>query len=106
MRSIIFANGEYCQEVNEINLAADDLVIAADGGSGHCQNLGIIPNLLIGDLDSTSQDLIQEWENAGVLIIRHPAQKDQTDLELALSMPRQKELRRSSFTARWAVGWI
>lgn len=84
MRSIIFANGEYCQEVNEINLAADDLVIAADGGSGHCQNLGIIPNLLIGDLDSTSQDLIQEWENAGVLIIRHPAQKDQIDLELAL----------------------
>jgi len=84
MRSIIFANGEYCQEVNEINLAADDLVIAADGGSGHCQNLGIIPNLLIRDFDSTSQDLIQEWENAGVLIIRHPAQKDQTDLELAL----------------------
>jgi len=84
MKSIIFANGEFCQTVDEINTAKDDLVIAADGGSRHCQTLGIIPDLLIGDLDSTSKDLIQEWKNAGVLVIRHPAQKDQTDLELAL----------------------
>ncbi len=84
MRSIIFANGDFCQTVNEINMVKDDLVIAADGGSRHCQTLGIIPDLLIGDLDSTSKDLIREWKNAGVLVIRHPAQKDQTDLELAL----------------------
>ena len=84
MKSIIFANGEFCQTVNEINLADDDLVIAADGGSSHCQTLGIIPDVLIGDLDSTSKDLIQEWQNAGALVIRHPAQKDETDLELAL----------------------
>ncbi len=84
MRSIIFANGEFCQTVNEINISDNDLVIAADGGSGHCQTLGIIPDVLIGDLDSTSKDLIQEWQNAGALVIRHPAQKDETDLELAL----------------------
>jgi thiamine pyrophosphokinase len=84
MRSIIFANGEFCQTVNEINITKDDLVIAADGGSCHCQTLEIIPDVLIGDLDSTSKDLIQEWQTAGVLVIRHPAQKDQTDLELAL----------------------
>lgn len=84
MKSIIFANGEFCQTVNEINFADDDLVIAADGGSGHCQTLGIIPDVLIGDLDSTAKDLILDWENAGVLVTRHPAQKDQTDLELAL----------------------
>lgn len=84
MKSLIFANGAFCQTVNEINITNDDLVIAADGGSGHCQALGIIPDVLIGDLDSTSKDLIMEWENAGVLVIRHPAQKDQTDLELAL----------------------
>ena len=84
MKSIIFANGEFCQTVNEINISDDDLVIAADGGSSHCQTLGIIPDVLIGDLDSTSKELIQEWLNAGVLVIRRPAQKDQTDLELAL----------------------
>ncbi len=84
MRSIIFANGEFCQTVNEINITDNDLVIAADGGSGHCQTLGIIPDVLIGDLDSTSKDLIQEWQNAGALVVRHPAQKDETDLELAL----------------------
>ncbi len=84
MRSIIFANGEFSPTENNIQLTGDDLVIAADGGSGHCQTLGIIPDVLIGDLDSTSKDLIQEWQNAGVLVIHHPAQKDETDLELAL----------------------
>ena len=84
MRSIIFANGEFCQITNKINVTENDLVIAADGGSGHCQTLGIIPDVLIGDLDSTSKDLIQDWQNAGALVIRHHPQKDETDLELAL----------------------
>ncbi len=84
MRSIIFANGDFYPTENNIQLTKDDLVIAADGGSRHCQTLEITPDVLIGDLDSTSKDLIQEWQTNGVLVIRHPNQKDQTDLELAL----------------------
>jgi thiamine pyrophosphokinase len=84
MKAIIFANGEYRTTDNQINITEDDLVIVADGGSEHCSWLGIIPDLLIGDLDSTDPDLIQKWEDAGVKVIRHPVDKDQTDLELAL----------------------
>ncbi len=84
MKSIIFANGEFCPPENPLKIHADTLVIAADGGSHHCQALGIKPNVLIGDLDSASPDLIKEWQETGVTVIRHPARKDQTDLELAL----------------------
>ena len=84
MKSIIFANGEFCPPENPIKIHGENLVIAADGGSRHLQILGIKPDVLIGDLDSTSPDLIKDWQKAGVTIIRHPARKDQTDLELAL----------------------
>jgi len=84
MKSIIFANGEFCPPENPLKIHREILVIAADGGSRHCEALGIKPNVLIGDLDSTSPDLIKEWQETGVTVIRHPARKDQTDLELAL----------------------
>lgn len=84
MQAIIFANGDlHPSEVN-LELTEGDFVIAADGGSRHCAKLGIIPDVLIGDLDSTDPDLVLAWQGMGVEIIRHPEDKDQTDLELAL----------------------
>ncbi|MCK4800938.1 MAG: thiamine diphosphokinase [Anaerolineales bacterium] len=84
MRAFIYANGAFCPSENYSRITEDDLVIAADGGSSHCQVMDIIPDVLIGDLDSISKSLLKEWEAAGVQIIRHPVEKDQTDLELAL----------------------
>ena len=84
MRAFIYANGAFCPSENYSRITEDDLVIAADGGSSHCQVMDIIPDILIGDQDSTSKSLLKEWEAAGVQIIRHPVKKDQTDLELAL----------------------
>jgi thiamine pyrophosphokinase len=84
MLSIIFANGDLHPNENPLQINDGDLVIAADGGSRHCQDLGIIPGVLIGDMDSTHPDLILAWEGLGVEVIRYPEDKDQTDLELAL----------------------
>ena len=84
MKSVIFANGDFCPQENPVELDGMDLVVAADGGSRHCQELGITPDVLIGDMDSTNPDLIKEWEALGVEVIHFPPDKDQTDLELAL----------------------
>ncbi len=84
MRSIIFANGDFCPQDTPVNIDSMDLVVAADGGSRHCQELGITPNVLIGDMDSTNPDLVKDWEASGVEVIHFPPDKDQTDLELAL----------------------
>ena len=57
-------------------------VIAADGGLRHLLALGRRPDVLIGDLDSLPPGVVAD--NAAAQIIRHPRDKDETDLELAL----------------------
>jgi len=61
-----------------------DFLIAVDGGLRHITNLGLTPNLIIGDLDSADPDLIQSLKTQDVEIRKHPAEKDQTDLELGI----------------------
>lgn len=90
MRAIIFANGQYLDPLRLPNLRQGDLVIAADGGSRHCLALHITPDLLIGDLDSSEPNLVSSWVDAGVEVIQYPADKDQTDLELALLIAQDR----------------
>ena len=90
MRATIFANGEYRTPLQPPDIQDGDLVIAADGGSRHCQALKIVPDILIGDLDSTDPNLAASWEMLGVEIILHPEDKDQTDLELALLLAQER----------------
>ena len=55
-----------------------DLVIAADGGYAYLLDLGIAPHLLVGDFDSLGH------VPGGVETIRHPVEKDDTDMGLAI----------------------
>jgi thiamine pyrophosphokinase len=71
----------------------DDLLIAVDGGARHCQALELTPTVIIGDLDSLTAEEVKAWEDAGVEIIRHNTDKDETDLELALLYARQQEVK-------------
>ncbi|WP_220456129.1 thiamine diphosphokinase [Candidatus Liberibacter sp.] len=57
-------------------------VIAADGGMYHADKLGIIPELWVGDFDSTSPELIQKWSSVKRIV--YPADKDSTDGEIAV----------------------
>jgi len=61
-----------------------DLVIAVDSGVRIARSHGLPVHVLIGDLDSASEG-DRAWALAEAAeIIEHPAEKDQTDLELAL----------------------
>ena len=55
--------------------APGDLVIAADGGYAHMG--GIKPDLVVGDFDSLG------YVPDGESVVRHPAEKDDTDTMLA-----------------------
>ena len=63
-----------------VALPADATVIAADGGAELAALLGVEIDLLIGDLDSVSPGTQARAHR----VDRHPADKDATDLELAL----------------------
>src|SRR3972149_961117 len=83
--AVIFANGDLTPPPDlSPRLAAASLTLAADGGARHCRALGVRPHVVIGDLDSLGAAQQAELESQGAQIISHPADKDQTDLELAL----------------------
>ncbi|HQA68478.1 MAG TPA: thiamine diphosphokinase [Aggregatilineales bacterium] len=86
--AIVLANGEI-QDADELRerlagVSSGALVLAANGGSRHVQALGLTPDLVIGDLDSISPALREQFEAQGVAVRQAPARKDETDLELAL----------------------
>ncbi len=63
-----------------------DYLIAADGGADALYRVELLPDVIIGDMDSISSELWRRIQNAedGPRIIRHPERKDSTDSELAL----------------------
>lgn len=58
------------------------MIVAADGGLRHASTLGVRPDLLVGDLDSVSDEDLARWPDLPVE--RHPPDKDALDLELAI----------------------
>jgi thiamine pyrophosphokinase len=62
----------------------DDILYAADGGTRHALALGLLPSVVMGDLDSLTPDDRKELEAVGVKIKQYPRDKDETDLELVL----------------------
>lgn len=68
--------------------APGDYVIAADGGYRHCQAAGLVPDLLLGDFDSLSDDLPPAAE-----VKRFPVDKDDTDSMLAVKLGLEKGFR-------------
>ena len=61
-----------------------ETVVAADGGLDRALALGLAVDVVIGDLDSVSDAALAAAEAAGTRVVRHPAAKDASDLELAL----------------------
>jgi thiamine pyrophosphokinase len=69
-------------------------VVAADRGVDHAHALGLRVDLAIGDFDSASPAALARAEERGAGVERHPAEKDATDLELALDAALELEPRR------------
>lgn len=91
MLTLIFANGQPTTppELPDL-LERAGLIIAADGGANYCTRLGIVPHLLIGDLDSVESESLAALQTQGVAIHRHPPEKDATDLELACDLALER----------------
>ncbi len=84
-RVVIIAHGDLKDLSFYQNLIRDnDLILCVNGGTGHALALGLKPDLVIGDLDSlrvTDREKIDQFKTQ---LIRHPSEKDKSDLELAL----------------------
>jgi len=59
-------------------------LVCADGGARHLYRLGLVPEVIVGDMDSLEGEVKQYFEERGTRVIAYPATKDQTDTQLAL----------------------
>jgi thiamine pyrophosphokinase len=62
-----------------------DLVIGADGGAAQALAWGLVPDIVVGDMDSLPATAKSILEAHGCRFLVHPRAKDETDLELALA---------------------
>lgn len=67
-----------------------DLIVGVDAGGGLCLEAGIVPDLVVGDLDSIDENDARSLIGRGVDTRRFPADKDVTDLDLAIDLCRAR----------------
>jgi len=87
MKALIFANGisEKIPKLRQLSVDTD-LIVAVDGGANHCHKLNITPDILLGDLDSITPEVLAHCKDKNVETYQYPSRKDATDLELALDL--------------------
>lgn len=73
-----------------------DYVIACDAGVLFARQMGINPDLILGDFDSLSAPVPAEYE--GVPVMRYPAMKDDSDTMLAVKAALQKGFDKITLT--------
>lgn len=67
-----------------------EYVICADGGLEKAENLKLIPDIIIGDLDSVNKLVLKKYLDMNIELIKYPAEKNNTDMELAIEYALEK----------------
>jgi thiamine pyrophosphokinase len=81
---VVVAGGHAPRPEAALAVPLEAPVIAADGGLVHARALGLEVEVVVGDLDSVADEAVADAAASGIRVVRHPAAKDATDLELAL----------------------
>ena len=84
VKAIVVAGGDAAPEDAAL-LSDAEIVIAADSGAGWLDSCGVLPDLVVGDMDSIDPALLERLATQGVAVEKHPAEKDASDVELALN---------------------
>lgn len=84
MRYILISNGDFESETARKIDWDSSVKVCVDGGARHFKELGIDPDVIIGDLDSADQETVEYFKNRGVEVLKHPSKKDKTDTEIAV----------------------
>src|SRR2546429_8303809 len=82
--AIVLAGGDLVAPDMRHSLPRDAYVVAADSGLHLADILDLHVDRVVGDMDSADPAAVDAADRAGAAIERHPAEKDATDLELAV----------------------
>ncbi len=84
MHAVVVAGSLPAGELDRATAETADLLVAVDGGADALARIGLVPSLLVGDLDSISSAALRDLESRGVEVLTLPTAKDETDTEAAL----------------------
>lgn len=84
MKAVIVAHGYFSPESLNREINDADLVICSDGGSIYAKELDIAPNVIIGDMDSISKEVLDYFKSKGTKHLIYPKDKDFTDTEICI----------------------
>ncbi|MBQ7908497.1 MAG: thiamine diphosphokinase [Elusimicrobiaceae bacterium] len=80
-KALLICNGQDCGEWLKKEAKEADFILAADGGADAALDAGIVPDAVIGDLDSASPRARKMLANTPFI---HVSRQDNTDFEKAL----------------------
>lgn len=89
MKICIILNGEIknYDYINSVILKGSyDYIICSDGGANHAYSMNIVPDYIIGDLDSVNENIIEYYKSKKVKFEKFPTKKDETDTELCIEL--------------------
>jgi thiamine pyrophosphokinase len=86
--ALVFAGGDPVDAAVAARLPDAGLIVAADSGVEHALALGRDVDLVVGDFDSADPAAVDAAVFGGAEVRRYPAEKDQSDLELAVRAAR------------------
>ena len=85
MKAAIICNGRIDHyDIAKEQLSKVDFIICADGGTRHAYHMNIIPNIIIGDMDSSKNEYIEYYSSKEVPIIKYSSDKNKTDTHICL----------------------
>ena len=100
-RAELVAAGELTDEDHLLELLQGGLAVAVDGGLAHFRALKVVPDLLLGDLDSVSDDDRHWAEAGGCEVVELPSQESS---DLAKAMAHMNHIGRTRVTIAAAAG--
>ena len=89
MKYVLVGSGEISEKSKFREYADNCKIIACDGGINHCRKYGIVPNIMVGDFDSATDENYTFFKNIGIEEIKFPTHKDMTDMEIGMDLALQ-----------------
>lgn len=94
MKSILIITGGEVNITSSLQYTATkkySKIIAVDGGLESADRMGIVPDIIIGDFDTVSSELLCRYEKLGCETVRLNPVKDDTDTEAAYARAMEYE---------------
>lgn len=94
MNGLIISNGSIDnKEIIYENFNKADYVICADGGLEYLRRLKLVPDKVIGDLDSISPEGERYIKDKKIDLVKYPSIKDASDTELAIDYMLENNIK-------------